>query len=815
MNDDSDEKGSPSVYRRELTGRASVLFLFIVMRLILGNSDAALPNTPPVVSTISEQAFAPGQTIPPISFSVADAESGPDVLVISATSTNQTIVRDSDIAVTGSGTEHFLQISPLPGKRGVTTVLVTATDEGGLATTNQFVLRIEEFTTIYQLPNAGGAGYGGIADFDGDGNYDLYARDNFTVWLNRGGAFTKADPPTGSLQFTAVTLADFNGDGYLDVIGTGPLNGSTPGTRLLENRGDGTFLVRTNSGLLGFAFGDRGGIAVGDFDNDGDMDVVLSGWTNSTLSGPFVTKVFLNTGRGVFFESGISLPPLIEGFSSAADINSDGMMDLLLAGATNAAYRGIASVFFNQSGTNFARSALNLPPYVRGCACLADFDNDTRLDLLIMGSENSIVSGRPARLYLNDGTGGFSFKTNALPASSWTALCADYNNDGNLDVLFLPANESFATAFLFKNDGSGSLIDSGIPLKATDFAGFFDFDHDGALDLAIGTSDSIQILRNNLHTTNTPPTVPRNLLSQISAGVVTLSWEQSTDLEQKGGLTYNLRVGTAPGKNDVMPSMSSASGQLLRPREGNAWLNTNWMLKLPAGKYYWTVQAIDHGYVASPFAEEQTFQVDQPLPKILTGAATNIASTGAALTALVEGQSPDTLIWFEYGTSDNLGSFTSPRKTQLAQDGDVLMQEPIWQLPPKTNIFFRAAASNSVGLVYGITRSLTTFGYTNFTGFDLSTNGVTLSQLFAVDLDGDGSMELALFGIPLFFDGSFVLRVFHKTALGPYEFSDVNLGRRNKPSLAWCDYDLDGDLDLAFSGIGTDGLPVARIFRND
>ncbi len=784
-----------------------------------GNSEAASPNTTPFISTISEQVFAPGQTIPPISFSVSDAESEAELLVLKALSTNQAILRDNDIVITGRGTDRLLQISPIPGKRGVTTVLLTAADEGGLVTTNQFVVRIEEFRMVYRLPIAGGAGSGGIADFDGDGNYDIYVRDKFGVFLNRDGAFAKANPPPAFLPFTAMALGDFNGDGHIDVIGSGPLNGGAPGTQLLENRGDGTFIIRTNTGLLDLDFGDRGGIAAGDFDNDGDLDVILSGYTNSLSSGPFVTKLFLNTGEGVFFESGISLPPLVEGFGAAADVNSDGAVDFLLAGATSATYRGLASVFVNQSGTNFARLALSLPPYVRGFARWADFNNDDSLDLLVDGSENSILSGRPGRLYLNDGAGEFTFKTNVFPAYSGTysgsAVCADYNNDGNLDVLFLPPHESFGTAFLINNNGSGTLTDSVIPLKATDLASFFDFDHDGALDLVIGTGESIEILRNNLHITNTPPIIPRNLASQVLAGAVTLSWDRSTDLEQKGGLSYNLRVGTAPGKNDIMPSMSSANGQLLWPHPGNAWLNTNWTLKLPAGKYYWTVQAIDHGYSASPFAEEQSFQIDQALPKVLTGAATNIASTGATLTALIEDQSSDTLVWFEYGTSAGLGNFTLPRVPRVSTEGSVLIQDPIWQLPPKSNILFRVAASNSVGVVYGITRSFTTLGYTSFTDFNFNTNGLIRSQLFAVDLDGDGEIELAVHGLTREADAKFVLRIFRKTEPELYAFSDIIAAPKNNPALAWCDYDLDGDLDLALTGIGSNGLSIARIFRND
>src|SRR5262249_47766083 len=144
---------------------------------------------------------------------------------------------------------------------------------------------------------------------------------------------------------------------------------------------------------------------------------------------------------------------------------------------------------------------------------------------------------------------------------------------------------------------------------AADVAGMADFYGGGRPDILVVVSNSIIVLKNNWPLTNSPPPVPQNLQAIVSAEGVGLSWGAAKDREQQAGLSYNVRLGRTSGKDDVMPSMTSASGQLLMPKLGNASLNTHWQLYLPPGKYFWSVQAIDNSYAASSFAPEQSFEV--------------------------------------------------------------------------------------------------------------------------------------------------------------------------------------------------------------
>src|SRR5213594_2199432 len=88
-----------------------------------------------------------------------------------------------------------------------------------------------------------------------------------------------------------------------------------------------------------------------------------------------------------------------------------------------------------------------------------------------------------------------------------------------------------------------------------------------------------------------------------------MSWDPATDSNQPGRLSYNLRVGTAPGMADILNPMADlASGRRKVPRLGNAQENLRWTItNLAAGTYYWSVQAVDHSYAGSPFAAEMSF----------------------------------------------------------------------------------------------------------------------------------------------------------------------------------------------------------------
>ena len=96
---------------------------------------------------------------------------------------------------------------------------------------------------------------------------------------------------------------------------------------------------------------------------------------------------------------------------------------------------------------------------------------------------------------------------------------------------------------------------------------------------------------------------------------MTFSWNAASDEETlTPTLTYNLRVGTTPGGDDMMPAHAivggATDGERLVPAMGNVQHNTSWTLKgLPADTYYWSVQTIDSAFEGSMWAGDRTVTV--------------------------------------------------------------------------------------------------------------------------------------------------------------------------------------------------------------
>ncbi|MFY0683292.1 MAG: T9SS type A sorting domain-containing protein [Balneola sp.] len=93
---------------------------------------------------------------------------------------------------------------------------------------------------------------------------------------------------------------------------------------------------------------------------------------------------------------------------------------------------------------------------------------------------------------------------------------------------------------------------------------------------------------------------------------VKLTWGTSTDAQTPSkSLTYNVRIGTAPGASDILSANADlGTGKLRTQIGGNAGYNTSLSLQgLPNGTYYWQVQSVDNGFWGSMFSQEQQFEV--------------------------------------------------------------------------------------------------------------------------------------------------------------------------------------------------------------
>lgn len=473
-------------------------------------------------------------------------------------------------------------------------------------------------------------------DYNNDGFLDIlfaggpYPWNGFsTIYTNNGdGTFTlNQNSFLLKLSNGAGAWVDVNNDGLLDIIISGYYQLlQRPETKVYINNGDGTFSQSSNN-ITGMYYAS---IACADFDNNGTIDFVLSGLDKYFNPN---SKLYSNLGNGQFEEVAVNLVGVWQGSAAWGDFNNDGTLDLVIAGKDdidNNISKGVTKLYRNNGDGTFTEVQTNIAGIFTGSVSWGDYNNDGLLDLLVTGDRKFELYGFDAAftaIYKNMGNETFEKADIELPGMiNSTGIWADVNNDGNIDILLSGSNsasgiEPFTKLFL--NDGSGNFAASEDSLEqlALSVASWGDFNNNGKLDLMLAGYDKdnqtyVTYLYENISsTTNSRPSIPTGLNEEISVDIVKLIWNESFDPETgTESITYNLRVGTSPGASDIYSAMSSQeSGLRSIPAFGNTNHNTSWQIRgLEPGEYYWSVQAVDNGFLASEFASEKTFTIESP-----------------------------------------------------------------------------------------------------------------------------------------------------------------------------------------------------------
>jgi uncharacterized protein YuzB (UPF0349 family) len=496
----------------------------------------------------------------------------------------------------------------------------------------------QPFTSVSNPFPGLGRGAVAFADLDNDGDLDVVMSGQNTaynpvakVFMNVNGEFTEVvSSNLRGLYNCALSVADYDHDGLFDVIITGQgVSGNV--THLYRNTGSMQFQL-ADSTL--YAAGANGDVAFGDYNNDGYADIVLSG--------NWASKLYRTNGDGTFTEVEAGLPALNSPSIAWGDYDNDGDMDLLMVGDDGSAS---AYVMTNNGGT-FSRLVVDIEGAIAGTARWGDFDMDGYLDIMLTGKDNNLVA--VSYIYRNNSLGSFTYANaglvgTALGPADWI----DYDNDSDLDVMLAGQNSTCGTSFtrLYNNDGIGGYteVPAGLAFAERSASAWGDYDNDGDIDLLlIGVSgNAVRMLyRNDLITgttfqPNTPPTVPVITDIYTWEDFVIFNWERSTDMQTPSlALTYNLRIGTSPGASDILsPNADLMSGVRYMPTQGNMAANTFAIVRsLQPGTYYYSLQAIDQSFAASPFTEEQSFVI---LPtstnKIIDNSHTSIVYDGQNL----------------------------------------------------------------------------------------------------------------------------------------------------------------------------------------
>lgn len=473
---------------------------------------------------------------------------------------------------------------------------------------------------------------GAWGDYDGDGLLDLLitgrnpslsSTDLSLIFRNHGGgSFSNIYPSVTTSDLSgernaSTVWADFDGDGDLDVLIAGEHD-----TRMYRNLGGNVFEFVPTA----LPSGGSARAITGDFDGDGDLDIIVASPTYGYYSIYDIwARLYRNEG-GFAFGTGEDLG--FDGFFnqtlSAADVDGDGDLDFLVSGSLK--LTGAETlIFYNDGAGHFAGGWPGLPAVISGATAWGDYDNDGDPDLVIAGAG---LNGNVAYLYRNDGghivygnaTSEFADSGVSLPQVSQPSVdWGDYDNDGRLDLAIAGVDtNSVRVTRILHNQGDGTFADSGITVPAVANGALLwgDVNNDGRLDLLVAGETGLDartavLFSNQTAVANSPPTAPTSLSATGFTEGAILQWQSASDPNQSSGLTYNVRVGSGSGANDLVPSMSGAATghrQIVAP--GNVGSRTTLTLtNLASGTYYWSVQAVDSAFAGGPFATEETFVV--------------------------------------------------------------------------------------------------------------------------------------------------------------------------------------------------------------
>jgi hypothetical protein len=721
-------------------------------------------------------------------------------------------------------------------------------------------------------------------DYDNDGDLDILTcgqdqgnNEQLRVYTNTGAGFSatqiEVDGANGGLIGCGLAWGDYDNDGDLDILAVGRDSGNQEQLRVYRNTG-GAFDVNqievdgANGGLF------QGDAAWGDFDNDGDLDILTAGQDSANAE---QLRVYRNNGNDTFDANQIEVEAANGGFIGAgvtwADFDNDGDLDILSAGRDSANNEQLR-VYRNNGDGTFNAAQIEIDGanggLFQGRVAWGDYDADGDLDILAAGQDTGGLE--QLRVYANNGNGTFNAAQIEIDGGNGGLMTGglawgDTDNDGDLDILASGLDSAGARQLrVYLNNGNGTFnaaqveIDGATNGLAEGGVAWGDYNNDGRIDILVNGRDSsaapneqLRVYANTAVTANTAPNAPGGLSAVFTyaaspaISTVAFQWNPATDAGGAGTqtpqnvLTYDIQVSTinnnfASGPY-VFPSMLGASprrGAYYRPPviggKHTVYLKSTSPLDpdlAPYGlqastTYYFRVRTVDAGLMMSTWSAAGSVFTGVP-PQAATLAVAAAATDGQIV---LNWNAPTGALGGTYDvrwslsaiTSDALFNAASPLTGEPAPAAAGTAQTLFVRgVPPEQTVFF-AMKTTSPGGTSALSNSPSgtplAFDRTQIEVGGGADAGLMDGDVAWGDMDNDGLWDIVAMGM----DAGAVrrLRVYRNDGAGGFVNPPLELPFLANGNVALGDFDGDDDVDILATGNDGTAAPnrQLRIFVN-
>jgi gliding motility-associated-like protein len=440
-----------------------------------------------------------------------------------------------------------------------------------------------------------------FADFDADGYLDILStRKNdghYDVTITRNNALrfslvANVIPSSDSVRYE---VSDMNNDGMIDVIACRKWQDTLSAILVYLNKGNFQFdeVFRYPVGLMGDP-------VTADFNNDGMKDIVVNATALSSRF-PDTTHALLFRNDGYFHPSVTKIPYLLSGKLQVLDYNNNGRVDLFASGKTLS--DSIISKVYLNNYFSFTDTSIRITSLDAPVGAIGNFNKDRYLDIFLSGADSAgkFIS----EMYLQSDT--LLTKLKDFPDLRSTAAdMADFDHDGFTDIFISGSNPAgnWVTGIYLNKDSSFIEVFTGLQKSFRSIhAAVADLDNDGNLDifLSMATDSITNKVLVNVSEKNSAPQPPANLYSISIDSLTFLSWDMPLDDATPGNsLTYDVSVGNLPNTSEFNSAQESFNTVKPLVRKNGAKFNNDvaYFSHLPSRLLYWNVTAIDNSFAS-------------------------------------------------------------------------------------------------------------------------------------------------------------------------------------------------------------------------